>query len=97
MVLHLSTLLSSFFGFLIPSQSLLVFCLVRRVDLLTLIVIEVIPISQHLGGKSVSSSRPLRPICQIGNLSLDPVAVTAQNTSYMPCLVIVVEASRDRT
>lgn len=90
MVLHLSTLLPSLSRFFIPSQSLLVFCLVRRVDLLTLVSSEVIPVRKNLGNETVPSARPFSPVRKIAYLALDAITVPAQYPTDVTRLVIVV-------
>lgn len=86
----MSTFLSSFSGLLIPADPFLVFGLVRRMNLLTLIAIEMIPVGQNLCDKTISSSRPFSPVCQIADLAFYAVAVSAKHTSDMSSLMVMV-------
>ena len=90
MVIRLSTLLSSFSRFLIPSQSFLIWRFVRRVNLITLTGRKVIPIRQHLGYEIVFGFITLGSSGKVSNLTLDAIAVTAKHPTDVTCFVIMV-------
>ncbi len=92
MVLRLSTLLSSLSRFFIPSQSLLIWRLVRRVNLTTRFKRVLHPISNNpVQEIYLAHLSPCSPY-QIMNLAFDAVAVTAKHPTDKSCFVVVVKA-----
>ena len=90
MVIPLSTLLSSFPRFFIPSQSLLIWRFMRRVNLITGTGLVLAPIFQNLIQKIELAFIPLGSPYQIMNLALDAIAVPAKHPTDKSCFVVVV-------
>lgn len=90
MVIHLSTLSSSLSRFFIPSQSLLIWRFVRRVNLITGTRLMLAPIFQNLVDEIEFSLISLGSSRKIMNLTLDAIAVPAKHPTDKSCFVVVV-------
>jgi hypothetical protein len=90
MVLHLSTLLSSLSRFFIPSQSLLIWSLVRRVNLTTRFKRVLHPISNNSVQEIYLAHLSLCSPYQIMNLTFNAITVSAKHPTDVTRFVVVV-------
>jgi hypothetical protein len=90
MVIHLSTLLSSLSRFFIPSQSLLIWRFVRRVNLITGTGLVLAPVFQHLVDEVEFCFITLGSSGKVVNLTFNPIAVPAKHPTDESCFMVVV-------
>ena len=95
MVLPMSTLSSSLSRFFIPSQSLLIWRFMRRVNLITGTGLVLAPILQHPVDEIEFRFITLGSSGKVMNLTFDAIAVSAKHPTDESCFVVVVEARHD--
>jgi hypothetical protein len=95
MVIRLSTLLPSLSRFFIPSQSLLIWRFVRRVNLTTRLYDMFKPIFDYTLKIILFKHTTLGSPYKIMNLAFNAIAVSAKHSTDFSCFVVVVKARHD--